>query len=142
MDFVAMIASAHPCLDRFDYDHYPDCFAAFEENLDQWFAEHEALDAEKVTERILKQFEERWAQLPRRERREAAYRDKQVLALFFSPAAVRISEESDAFAEVLREKWNTRFPRNTFLPSRNAPSFSVNTANLLGLPLRKSKKNR
>ena len=42
MDFVAMIASAHPCLDRFDYDHYPDCFAAFEENLDQWFAEHEA----------------------------------------------------------------------------------------------------
>ena len=42
MDFVAMIASAHPYLDRFDYDHYPDCFAEFEENLDQWFAEHEA----------------------------------------------------------------------------------------------------
>ena len=42
MDFVTMIASAHPYLDRFDYDHYPDCFAEFEENLDQWFAEHEA----------------------------------------------------------------------------------------------------
>ena len=31
MDFVEMIASAHPYLDQFDYDHYPDCFAAFEE---------------------------------------------------------------------------------------------------------------
>ena len=86
MDFVAMIASAHPYLDRFDYDHYPDCFSAFEENCARWFTEHEALDAEGETERILEQFEARWEQLPRRERREAAYRDKQVLALFFSPA--------------------------------------------------------
>ena len=42
MDFVTMIASAHPYLDRFDYDHYPDCFAEFEENCARWFTEHEA----------------------------------------------------------------------------------------------------
>ena len=42
MDFVELISSAQAYLDRFDYDHYPDCFAAFEENLDQWFAEHGA----------------------------------------------------------------------------------------------------
>ena len=42
MDFVAMIASAHPYLDRFDYDHYPDSFAAFEETCAKWFTEHEA----------------------------------------------------------------------------------------------------
>ena len=42
MDFVELISSAQAYLDRFDYDHYPDCFAEFEENLDQWFAEHEA----------------------------------------------------------------------------------------------------
>ena len=142
MDFVAMIASAQAYLDRFDYDHYPDCFAVFEENLDQWFAEHGALDAESETEQILKQFEERWAQLPRRERREAAYRDKQVLALFFSPAAVRTSEAAGAFAETLREKWNARFPRNTFLPGRFEEILKGFDANLLGLPLRKSKKNR
>ena len=142
MDFVELISSAHPYLERFDYDHYPDCFAEFEENCGKWFTEHEALDAENETERILEQFEARWAELPRRERREAAYRDKQVLALFFSPAAVRISEESDAFAEVLREKWNIRFPRNTFLPGRFEEILKGLDANLLGLPLRKSKKNR
>ena len=42
MVFVELISSAQAYLDRFDYDHYPDCFAEFEENLDQWFAEHEA----------------------------------------------------------------------------------------------------
>lgn len=31
MDFVELISSAQTYLDRFDYDHYPDCFAAFEE---------------------------------------------------------------------------------------------------------------
>ena len=142
MDFVELISSAQAYLDRFDYDHYPDCFAAFEENLDQWFAEHEAFVAEKEAERILEQFEARWAELPRRERQKAAYRDKQVLALFFSPAAARLSEETGAFAEVLREKWNIRFPRNTFLPGRFEEILKGFDANLLGLPLRKSKKNR
>lgn len=142
MDFVTMIASAHPYLDRFDYDHYPDCFAEFEEACARWFAQHGALDAENDTERILKQFEARWAALPRRERREAAYRDKQVLALFFSPAAARLSEEAGTFSEALREKWNTRFPRNTFLPGRFEEILKGFDANLLGLPLRKSKKNR
>ena len=42
MDFVTMIASAHPYLERFDNDHYPDCFAEFEENCGKWFTEHEA----------------------------------------------------------------------------------------------------
>lgn len=142
MDFVTMIASAQAYLDQFDYDHYPDCFAAFEEDCAKWFAEHGALAAESETERILEQFEARWAQLPRRERREAAYRDKQVLALFYSPAAARISEEAGAFSETLREKWNARFPRNTFLPGRFEEILKGFDANLLGLPLRKSKKNR
>ena len=142
MDFVELISSAQAYLDRFDYDHYPDCFAAFEETCAKWFTEHETLDAENETERVLKQFEARWAELPRRERREAAYRDKQVLALFFSPAAARLSEETGAFAEVLREKWNIRFPRNTFLPGRFEEILKGFDANLLGLPLRKSKKNR
>ena len=142
MDFVELISSAQAYLDRFDYDHYPDCFSEFEENCARWFTEHEALDAEGETERILEQFEARWEQLPRRERREAAYRDKQVLALFFSPAATQISEEAGAFAEVLREKWNIRFPRNTFLPGRFEEILKGFDANLLGLPLRKSKKNR
>ena len=31
MDFVELISSTQAYLDRFDYDHYPDCFSAFEE---------------------------------------------------------------------------------------------------------------
>ena len=31
MDFVELISSTQAYLDRFDYDHYPDCFAEFEE---------------------------------------------------------------------------------------------------------------
>ena len=142
MDFVALISSAHPYLDWFDYDYYPDCFAAFEKNCAAWFAEHGVLDTERETEQILEQFEVRWAQLPRRERKEAAYRDKQVMALFFAPAAVRVSEEAAAFSETMRKKWNDRFPKNTFLPGHYEDILRGFDANLLGLPLRKSKKNR
>ena len=56
MDFVAMIASAHPYLDRFDYDHYPDCFAEFEENLDQWFTEHEAFLSHQMINPAIRDF--------------------------------------------------------------------------------------
>ena len=142
MDFVAMIASAHPFLDRFDYDHYPVCFAEFEENCAKWFAEHEAPDAERETERILEQFEARWAQLPKRERREAAHRDKQVLALFFSPAAMRGCEEGKTFAEELCRRWNERFPRNRYQLGEYETILKGFDANLLGLPLRKSKQRR
>ena len=140
MDFVTLIASAHPFLERFDYDHYLDCFAAFEASCAKWFAEHGVPASEGETERILEQFEARWAALPRRARREAAYRDKQVLALFFSPAAARHSEGAGAFSEALREKWNARFPRNTFLSGRFEEILKGFDANLLGLPLRKSKR--
>ena len=56
--------------------------------------------------------------------------------------ALRASEAAGAFAETMREKWNTRFPRNTFLPGRFEEILKGFDANLLGLPLRKSKKNR
>ena len=42
MDFVELISSAQAYLDQFDYDHYPDCFSAFEETCAKWFTEHEA----------------------------------------------------------------------------------------------------
>ena len=56
MDFVAMIASAHPYLDRFDYDHYPDSFAAFEETCAKWFTEHEAFLSHQMIKPAIRDF--------------------------------------------------------------------------------------
>ena len=142
MDFIDLIASAHPYLDLFDYDHYPDCFAEFEKNLTEWFDRREGAAEECTAENILDRFEQRWAQLPRRARKEAAFRDKQVLALFFSPAAERLSDDRKAFAADFREQWNARFPNNTLLSGRFEEILKGFDANLLGLPLRKSKQNR
>ena len=56
MDFVTMIASAHPYLDRFDYDRYPDCFAEFEENCARWFTEHEAFLSHQMIKPAIRNF--------------------------------------------------------------------------------------
>ena len=56
MDFVTMIASAHPYLDRFDYDRYPDCFAEFEENCARWFTEHEAFLSHQMINPAIRNF--------------------------------------------------------------------------------------
>ena len=116
MDFVELTASAYPYLDVFDYDHYSADFTEFERRCADWFAEYSASEERDTVESILEKFERRWEELPRRERKEAQLRDKQVLALFFSPAAERASDTEKAFSDALREQWNTRFPKNTYLP--------------------------
>lgn len=142
MSFVELVSSAHPYLDVFDYDHYPLNFAEFEDRCSEWFAQYSALEEKDTVECILDRFEQRWEQIPRRERRETAYRDKQVLALFFSPAAERASGSEKEFAESLWIQWNARFPKNSFLPGHFEDILKGFDANLLGLPLRKSKKIR
>ena len=56
MDFVELISSAQAYLDRFDYDHYPDCFSAFEENCARWFTEHEAFLSHQMINPAIRNF--------------------------------------------------------------------------------------
>ena len=56
MDFVELISSAQTYLDRFDYDHYPDCFAEFEENCARWFTEHEAFLSHQMIKPAIRDF--------------------------------------------------------------------------------------
>ena len=142
MSFIELISSAHPYLDVFDYNHYPSNFAEFEDRCAEWFEQYRTLNEKDTVECILEQFEQRWKQIPRRDRKETAFRDKQILALFFSPAAEHASGIEKEFAEALRSQWNARFPKNSFLPGHFEDILKGFDANLLGLPLRKSKKTR
>ena len=88
------------------------------------------------------QLEAGWNSLPRRLRRETACQDKQVLSLFFHPAAKRYGEIALALAEELREAWNTRFPKNPYLAGSYETILKGFASSLLRLRLRKSKHNR
>lgn len=143
MTFTDLILSAHPYLDEFDYDHYPEHFHAFEKQFslifDLFSTENGAAIKEKANS-LIEQLEARREELPRRERKDAVFRDKQVLALFLFPAAERLSPLAKEFADELREQWNRKYPRNTFLGGSFDQIMKGFDANLLGLPLRKSRK--
>ena len=140
MTFADLIASAHAWLAQFDYDHYPDNFRAFEAAAGPLFDALEAGDAAAQADALITQLEQRRQALPRRAQKEAAYRDKQVLALFLSPAAQRRSEAARAFSETLCARWTQRYPRNPYLLGDYEQIMKGFDANLLGLPLRKSNK--
>ena len=142
MTFAEWIAAAQPCLERFDYDNYPPCFEAFERELEPQLAPFAGQDPEQAVPAILAQFESRWASLPRRAQREEQQKDKRVLALFFTPAARRRGGEAAALAEALCRQWNARYPRNIYTAGDFDTIMKGFDANLLGLPLRKSKQRR
>ena len=141
-DLVALISSSHRYLDLFDYDNYPSCFAEFERQCVDWFRQCDRLSLPGAEEELLDRFETAWAALPKRKRQAASFQDKQVLALFFSPAAERFSAPAAAFAEALRTGWNARYPKNRYLAGHYESILKGFDSNLLGLPLRKSKQNR
>lgn len=141
MTFAELIADSRSDLEIFNYDDYPVCFAAFSQRAQPLF---DALgpDPSRAAETLTDTLSEVWAALPRRERRETAQQDKQVVALFLYPAAIRHSETAAAFARALQTIWNRRFPRNKFLPGEFDAIMKGFDANLLGLPLRKSRKKK
>ena len=139
---IDALRSARAYLACFDYDHYPACFAAFERSCAPDFAALTEENAAAEAEAIIASLSADWEALPRRERKDAAFRDKQVLALFLSPAAARSGGQAEAFSRLLRERWTARFPRNGYLPGDYETILKGFDANLLGLPLRKSKQRR
>ena len=140
MTFSELIETARPYLGVFDYDRYPDCFRQFEADAKPLF---DGLTEETVSEpaaALVAALAERRSALPRRAQREAAFQQKQVLGLFLAPAARRHSPAALAFAEQVRQLWCRAYPQNTFLLGTYEQIMKGFDANLLGLPLRKSKK--
>ena len=139
MDFFQLLDSAHPYLSCFDYDHYPQCFAEFEKHAEGFFGMLDESVFPETAEELLNGAAARWDALPRRDRAETARKDKTVLALFFTPAAERHSERAKAFAALLQERWNRRFPRNRYLAGNYEAIIKGFDTDFLGITLRKTK---
>ena len=139
MDLAELIMFSRKYLACFDYDHYPVCFKTFEEQCAHFFETLEAAGQSRAVAELIDTLERHRSDLPRREQRLAAQKEKQVLALFLAPAAVRRGGPAVSFAEELNREWNARYSRNYFLISSYEAIMKGFDANLLGLPLRKSK---
>lgn len=142
MHFTALIRSSREYLSCFDYDHYPECFQRFEDACAPLFAQLSESMLSDEAAAVIDALEADRAALSRRQQKDAAFLDKQVLALFLSPAAARFGGEAEAFARELCRQWNDRYPRNTYLPGYYDDIMKGFDATLLGIPLRKSKKLR
>ena len=140
MTFAELISSARPYLETFDYDHYPDCFQRFEADSKSLFDALTGENGQALAATVVSDLAALRAPMPRRAQRDALFEQKQVLCLFLSPAAQRHSEQAKAFADQLRTLWCQQYPRNTYLIGTYEQLMKGFDANLLGLPLRKSKK--
>ncbi len=142
-DLKQLIRSAHPYLEQFDYDHYPEQFASFEASLMLLLREAQdehAADTAAAAQEVVDAFSEDYSRLPWWQRGVTSSRDKRVLALFLTPAALRAGGYAADLAEQLRGCWNRRYPREPYLAGEYETIMKGFDANLLGLPLRKSSK--
>ena len=90
---------------------------------------------------LIRLLEEKRSGLRRAEAKELAHSDKQVLALFLTPAAQSSGIEAvSEFASVLNRIWNETYPKNAYYAGSFESIMKGFDANLLGLPLRKSRK--
>lgn len=139
MELCELILSALPRLEEFSYSAYPPAFAEFEREAEPFFSSLCAGEAEERAETLIEELARLRSPLGRREARARAEEEKRVLALFLAPAALRFGGEAQFFAEALSRLWNARYPRNRFYPGSFESIMKGFDANLLGLPLRKSK---
>ena len=142
MDFADLIVSSRSYLDRFNYDEYPICFAEFSAAADPLFEALSEADINSGADRLIDELDRRHNALPARRKKAAADQDKQVLALFLTPAAIRRGNNAAEYARVLCERWNLRHPQNRYYLGDYETILKGFDANLLGLPLRKSRKRR
>ena len=139
MDLAELIISSKNYLSCFDYDHYPPCFEEFEASAAELFNGLSEATLDQEVEALLQELEQRRSALSRREQKKALFADRQVLSLFFTPAARRRGGSAAEFAERLCLRWKQRYPREQYYPGDFETILNGFDANLLGLPLRKSK---
>lgn len=130
MDLITLITDSIPYLSEFDYDHYPDNFDTFKNELSkiEFTGEDDLLD----------KLEKRRDGLSLWKKKSAFEEHKKVLALFLCPALKKIDREDLAMS--INNEWNERYPKNIFRPGDFETLLKGFDSNLLGLPLRKSKK--
>ena len=138
MDFAELISSSRGYLAQFDYDHYPANADAFAAKAEPYFLSLEGADLTAAAEEALNALERGREGLRRREQKLAAEEEKKVLALFFSPMAIRRGGAAAEFALLLCQRWKERYPRDAYLTGTYEELMRGFDANLLGLPLRKS----
>ncbi|MBQ9030076.1 MAG: hypothetical protein IJ106_01305 [Parasporobacterium sp.] len=147
MEFAQLIQNSRNLMNKFEYDEYAASFPQFEEQCRSLFDRldlelPDQASREKAAARMVLELERSWKELPRKDRKKASFQDKQILALYFSPAAHRYGDPALAFAEEVRQNWNETFPRNTYLAGTYDAILKGFESSLLRLRLRKSKNNR
>ena len=135
MIFADLIASSHSYLSEFDRDRYPVCFLEFQNRAEPFFDTLDELAPEDAVPTLILDLENSRKQLSGRAARNAAFLDKQVLALFFSPAAEKHSVKALRFAEELQTQWNRKYPRNTYSSGSYDSIIRGFRATFLGFPL-------
>jgi hypothetical protein len=138
MDFPELIAQTRPALAQFDAVHYPAAFSAFEAQAAPLWVSAEAAPQE-AAQALLSALEARRAALPRRKRRRAALEDKQVLALFLAPAALRQGGGESPFARELQRQWAARYPRDLFFLGSYEELMEGFDAFFFGFPRKKTR---
>lgn len=140
MTFFELIENARAYLAVFDYDNYPVCFQRFEGDAKPLFDGLGEENSRSLAAALVEELAQRQAALSWGAKRRLADEHKRVLSLFLTPAAQRHSKGALAFAEQVRTLWGERYPRNGYLLGTYEQIMKGFDANLLGLPLRKSKK--
>lgn len=138
MNFVELITSSRGLLDRFSFDLYPDSLSEFTVKAAPLFSSIE--DPEAAAAECLAKMQEYYGTLTRKELKELPFLDKQVMALFLGPAAKKQGETTQRFIEKLSAIWNETYPKNRFFPGDFDEIMKGFDANLLGIPMRKSRK--
>ena len=140
MSFAELIQTSREYLSRFDYDDYPLCFQEFEQKADPLFSDLEENQLPETAETLIRELEAGWASLRRGAAKAAKQQDRQILALFLSPAAQRHSPKAEQFAGILQQQWCTAFPRYRYYAGNFEAIMKGFDNNIMGLTLRKSKK--
>ena len=143
--FSELLSSSFEYADRFDYDNYPVCFEAFRKKAEPFFDQLATLSDTEVSalaDRLIGELTAEYETLPRREQKETLQKTKQVLALFFTPAAEKHSAEAQRLAAVFLERWTQRFPRYSYLPGNYEKLMEGFAINRMGLPLLKARRRR
>jgi len=142
MELAKIIIRSRDYLDKFTYDDYPVCFEEFSRKASFFLDDLQKSSINAAADELIGCLERERTLLKRRDASKALFLDKQVIALFLSPCCKKAGGKADTFAAVLLEKWNAKYPKNKYYLGTYEDIMKGFDANLLGLPLRKSSKNR
>ena len=133
MKIDELIITSRDYLEQFTHDQYRENFTRFMQKAAPFFDANTAENTDEVFSCIMAMHEG----LSRRELKDILEKDKQVLAFFLTPAALKHNEQAREFAEKLKEKWNKQYPRYRYNTGTYETILHGFDSNLLGLPLRK-----